>query len=88
VVQFGGAAIAVLNIVLLVLAIKRNGKGITVVGGIAAVLGIVCFVLNPPKEVDDAMHLVISILAGSVILAAVLAFLAGRPKAEAAPALR
>jgi hypothetical protein len=88
VVQFGGAAIAVLNIVLLVLAIKRNGKGIMVVGAVAAVLGIVCFALNTPKEVDDAVHLVISILGGSVILAAVFAFLAGRPKTAAAPALR
>jgi hypothetical protein len=88
VIQFGGAAIALINIVLLVLAIKRNGKGIMVVGGLGVVLGIVCFVLSPPKQIDDTLHMIISILGGSVILAAVFAFLAGRPKAATAPALR
>jgi hypothetical protein len=88
VIQFGGAAIALINVALLVLAIKRHAKGIMIVGGLGVVLGIVCFVLSPPKQIDDTMHMIISILGGSVILAALFAFLAGRSKAAAAPALR
>ena len=88
VIQLGGAGIALLNIVLLVLAIRRHGKGIMVVGGLGVVVGIVCFVLAPPRQIDDTLHMIISILAGSVILAAVFAFLAGRPKVAASPALR
>jgi hypothetical protein len=88
VIQLGGAAIALINIVLLVFAIKRNGKGIMVVGGLGVVVGIVCFVLSPPKQIDDTLHMIISILAGSVILAALFSFLAGRPRNAAAPAIR
>jgi len=86
VVQFGGAAIALINIALLVLAIKRNARGILVVGGIGAVVGIVCFALNPGRQIDEGMFYVLTLLGGSAIAAALFAYGAGRPKP--APALQ
>jgi hypothetical protein len=84
VIQFGGAAIAVINIALLVFAIRRRSKQILVVGGVGAAVGVACVVLAPARELDTTMHSMILALAISVVASALFAWLAGRAGARPA----
>jgi hypothetical protein len=76
--QFGGAAIAVLNIVLLVLAIKRSSKPLLIAGGIGVALGIAAFVLTPSREIDEKLFFMNATLAVCVLGAALFAMLSDR----------
>jgi hypothetical protein len=79
VTQVGGVAIAGLNIALLVLAIRRRAKGISIAAVLAVAAGAVCFVLTPPKDLgDEAIYFANSILAVSTVVVALLALIAGR----------
>ena len=85
-IQVGGAAIALVNIALLIFAVRRRSKQILVAGGIAALVGIACFVLAPARALDETMHSIIVALAISVIGSALFAWLADRAGARPAMA--
>jgi hypothetical protein len=84
VAQFGGAAIAILDITLLVLVFMRRSKPVLVAAGLALAVGVVCFALTPSRAVDEALHTGLVILEGSVVSAALFAFLADRAGRRAA----
>jgi hypothetical protein len=86
VLQFGGAAIVLLNIALLVLAIRRSSQKILIAGAVATVVGVVCFVLAPARALDETMYGMIVALSISVISSALFAWLADRASARVAVA--
>jgi len=83
VVQIGGAALALLDIILLVVVFKKSSKAVMIVSGLAVVLGIVFFVLGVPKEVDDAAHLVGTVLGVLAVAPALFALGADKFKKPA-----
>jgi hypothetical protein len=83
---FGGAAIAIINIALIVLAIRRRSKQILIVGGIGAALGIAIFALTPPRMLDDTLYAINVVLVISVVGSALFAFLADKTGKPAVPA--
>jgi ABC-type cobalamin transport system permease subunit len=85
VIQFGGAAIAIINIALLVFALRRSKK-ILVVGAVGAAVGVACVVLAPARELDTTLHSIILALAISVVASALFAWVAGRAGARPADA--
>jgi hypothetical protein len=76
VMQVGGAAIALLNIVLIVLAVRRRSKAILIVGGIAVGAGLTCFIATPPRALDFTMYGINVAVAGSAAASALFAWLA------------
>jgi hypothetical protein len=90
VLQFGGIALALIDIALLVLVIKRNSRAV-LIGSIALVaLSAITFLLKAPKDVDDATYILgntIAALALAPVLFALAADRFGRRKAGAAAAV-
>ena len=72
--QIGGAAVALLDIALLVLALKRRSRAILVTGGVALATGIACFLLTPARALDDTIFDINVILASSAAGCAPQAF--------------
>jgi len=89
--QIGGAAVALLNIVLIALAVRRRSKAILIVGGAAVAVGLALFIATPPRMMDSTMYginVAISISAAASALFAWLADWAGRRAGPvAAPAM-
>lgn len=84
VIQIGGAALALLDIILLVLVFKKNSKAIAIASGLAVILGIVFFVLGVPKELDDTAHLIGTVLGVLAVAPALFALAADKFKRPAA----
>src|SRR5262245_35802554 len=84
VMQIGGAALAVLDILLLVLVFKKNTKAVVVGSGLVAILGIVFFVLGVPKELDESAHLVTTVMGALALAPALFALAADKFKRPAA----
>ncbi|HXU07187.1 MAG TPA: hypothetical protein VN903_39810 [Polyangia bacterium] len=78
VLQFGGGAIALINLALLVFAAGRRSKQILLVGGIGTAIGVACIVLAPARRLDETLHSMILAIAISVIASALFAWLADR----------
>jgi hypothetical protein len=86
--QIGGGLIALLNIVLLVLAIKRSSKPLLIAGGIGVAIAIAAFVITPSREIDEKLFFVNATLAVSVLGASLFAVLSDRFGARPAVAAR
>jgi len=84
VMQIGGAALALLDIILLVVVIKKNSKAVAIASGLAVILGIAFFVLGVPKELDDAAHLVSTVMGVLAVAPALFALGADKFKRPAA----
>ena len=79
VTQVGGLALAVLNVALLVLAVRRRARGTAIAAALAVAVAAVCFAVTPSKErSDEAIYLANCLLAGASGLAALLALAAAR----------
>jgi hypothetical protein len=78
VIQFGGIALALIDIALLVLVFKRNSRGV-LIGSIALIaLTAITFLLKAPKEVDEGTFLIGNTLAVLALAAALFALAADR----------
>jgi hypothetical protein len=91
VAQIGGAVVALLDIALLVLALRRRSREILITGGVALAVGIACFLLTPPRALDETMYGIDVALAISAAASALFAWLsdktARRPGTAPAPAM-